>query len=342
MKCDHAVSVDNLTDADLQYFALKEQHDQVRERAEALEELLADRDRRSSTSGLLPPHGSLSRGRSRLRIIDVGVRRHLLDSLIEREIQQYLDEVFQAARIVKGELENAVIQLRRELNLLKAMMASVDLPRRVLLFFHQLVRGATLRVPVPFRLESDPRHSTGFVPVSVETYGGRYTGLFQREFGIDSDQLRGLAGQDQYVTFIALTGIPAYLLARTEEGIHLVFQSKGDAIPIQVRAIPVPDDVSPKAAAESVLNRIDQWRTGIERGTCDVTDEPFPLGCVNRVLSLQRCTIDLKSGLSTPTFAKHSEMRQMMLANLETMDLNRVCEPGGAGGLEPNQAPETG
>jgi hypothetical protein len=143
----------------------------------------------------------------------------------------------------------------------------------------------------------------------------------------------GTAGES---ALLVVKGPHAEALARVEEGTHLFCPAHENLVPVQVGVRPLADGEDPAAAFAALAESRRGWLTQLAEGTATVDDDPFRLRPVLRVYDEQGATLDLRTGLLSPTlpspearerFAHHDELPRDLAEAVRTFVLAALPLP---------------
>ncbi len=146
---------------------------------------------------------------------------------------------------------------------------------------------------------------------SVSLLGRLLARAFALPWGMNVDHDEAPTGGDAVV--LALSGLGAAALARAEEGTHLVVEPSGALTSIQAIALPC---ASAEAARASVIDTEHAWQLALSKGEKSIEDRPYRVAPIHRIIDPRRTTIDLRTGLMTPTAPQPYDLMAFALSQL--------------------------
>jgi len=112
---------------------------------------------------------------------------------------------------------------------------------------------------------------------------------------------------------LALSGLGAAALAAAEAGTHMVIDAAGGLTPIQAIALPC---ATADAARSAVAQTESAWQASLSAGHATINDRPFRVAPIHRIVDAKRTTIDLRTGLMTPTAPRPYDLMAFALSQL--------------------------
>jgi ATP-dependent Clp protease ATP-binding subunit ClpA len=294
------------------YYAVREQAEKVRRLADELdEELRLARDQLAP-----PPFAPPPAPRNFKAIRRGGIESRLLAEICAcDDIHAYLREITARARPYGQRMQGRLAELRHEAALLEALFHADATVPGVLVLLRAIVADDGTRRDVHL--------------------AGRYLCLFRDVLGMpcraDQAVLDFVAGRSAAMAapggappvWLAVHGPDAWPLIRAELGTHLVCPDKERLVPVQVKGIPFAADESEESQTERLLADLRhqelQWLAAsgsTDAAASAVAASPYRFDPVVRVYESDGVTVDLRSGLSLPSFPSPQELRTLMLAGL--------------------------
>ncbi|WP_254508670.1 AAA family ATPase [Anatilimnocola floriformis] len=272
----------------IRYYALKEQLQQLREMHRDVSELVAKAASAGPVSATTPRIVGPTKELTRNYMRRVPIGSLLRDFASAQDVHDYLTE---AAQKPKPEATAArLLDLRYEAAHLQTMLASASEPQDVLFWLKPLVRIS--RPALVLKLQT-------------------ILSVFKDEFGFSAR----IVSDNRAEGFVAhLSGSGIGPLARAEAGIHMFCEQKENLIPVQVWVLAFSGDAA--TAAKELRQQHDDGLVQLRSGQATAADDPFPLGNILRFYDEAGSTIDLRSGLTQPTFPTTKEWKTLLLAGL--------------------------
>ena len=271
----------------IRYYALKEQLQQLREMHDEVSELIAKAALTGPVSATTPRVAGPSKEQLRSYTRHVPQGSVLRDFASAQDIHDYLTEVSQKP---KPEATLArLLELRYEAAHLQLMLTSKNDPQDVLLWIEPLV-------PIGLAWMQKLRNLAE---------------MYEKEMAFSCQ--RSPSGRHMEGYILHVSGPGAWQFARAEAGIHMICRQQENLIPVQVAAVPLSETGN---AVQQIIAQREAWLADLRSGSATTTEDPFPLGDILRFYDEAGPTIDLRSGLSQPTFPTAKEWKTLLLAGL--------------------------
>jgi ATP-dependent Clp protease ATP-binding subunit ClpA len=277
------------------YYLIKEQVHRVRKLCEPLLDAVRRPIRRAGPPQFAP---TVRRGRLSIRRTSHGDpgRRVLLEVFSAQDVHAYLRELTATAAWVGDNFDDRLDELLRETALLAAMAQPApegEGDQVVLLLDGQTAAAAD----------------------TEKDMARRYLELFADPLAIESRVLPA-SGHATPVVALVVSGPHAASVAGAEAGTHLFCPTHENMLPVPVRVLPVPPGAEADEVVSAFVARRREWLAGLAAGSASSDDAPAPLPPVVRIYDERGPTVDLRSGLSTPSLPKVDELRTFLLAGL--------------------------
>jgi ATP-dependent Clp protease ATP-binding subunit ClpC len=277
-----------LSPEQIRYYALKEQLHQLRELKRALVDAVARASAPGARLETSPRQPGSTRGVGRMTTRVVSPRGVFRDIHAARDIHDYLKDAASGPR--PETLAQQFLQWRYEAAYLHSLLTSVGDPEDAILFIHPL---------------SAPARSWSAQLLAL-------TQLFGNELSFSCKQLAVPDVQGNIALRLAGPGI--WPLVQAEAGVHMFCRRQENLLPVQVAVFPLTpgEPLSQNVFAQ----RRSEWVARLAQGAATVAEDPWPLGPVLRFYDEGGPTVDVRSGLSLPTFPTAKEWRTLLLAGL--------------------------
>ena len=307
MRPTEPVTLGRIDPGHLRYFLIKEQVDKVRRLSREITDTLEAA--RTSSRGL----PSLGRGvrprgiRSKTQALfdSPGVHNLLGEIAAAQDIHEYLKEMAAGASRSGAQEEDGLTELLHQIAFLELMAgdpqeSSADL---ALLYILAPDPGATFQGLWPSHyLRTIYRH------------------LFEDGLGMRVTQYTVCPLAPSKTCLIRIQGPHALALARLEEGTHLFCPARANVTPAQVGVVPLTENEDPQTRFTALWANRQAWRDRSAKGDADVASDPMPLLPVLRIYEEHGPTVDIRTGLLSPTsiaqLAEADELRTFLFSVL--------------------------
>jgi ATP-dependent Clp protease ATP-binding subunit ClpA len=279
-----------------QYFAIQEQVHRVRERCRQLREGWEATQRADVGGPSFPLGVHTFKGKSRrIRKWMVNDKPVLREIALTEDMHAFFQELAAAALPCGEKVEDLLVELLHQVALLQAMADGCT-------------PGTAGQALLVIRDISDSSRPT------AATHGELYLKTLGAGMGLEARRLCSRGPNPRAEELMLLKGTHALAVARVEEGTHLFCPGHESLLPVQVSVLPLGDEEDPLAAAAALHERRRAWLQAMMNG--QETEDPWRLLPVVRVYDDKGSTLDLRSGLLTPTPPAPEALRTFILSAL--------------------------
>ncbi len=161
----------------------------------------------------------------------------------------------------------------------------------------------------------------------VQELGQLMAQSFDLPWGLDASWHDIKAEGEDQAGVLFLVGLGSARLAEVEAGTHLCINPNGQLSPIQAIAMRCQ---TPTDAPGVIAQQEQDWRDALLHGRTLLDDRPFPFQPIHRIVSPQRTTIDLRTGLMTRTVYGPVDLMTFALSQLPLpAEVNEGVKPTG-------------
>jgi ATP-dependent Clp protease ATP-binding subunit ClpA len=285
LKPEGPVTLGQVRPEHYRYFALREQAEEVRLRADELSERLeADRE---AARGFPSYNRPDTPRRGWKRLMEWGASLREITAALD--INEYLHDLAQSARAPAGPAAAELSDLLDRAALLQLVAQSLRSPQpeRVVVWAVQL--GAPHWGPWTDLLVDG--YEAALPSLGLEVHLGDVPEKDLADSGF------AVAGHSP-VRFLTAQGPHALPLLVREAGVHLHCPEHDPVLPAQVLVLPVPEGLGPDAVVRHWLEARGGWLKALARGEASVEEDPWRPGPVIRVWSKRGGVLDLCTGLT--------------------------------------------
>ncbi len=292
----------------LRYFRIKEQAEHIRDLSrEVAEQLEAARlgSRSSSLSPALQPPGlkkkALVLKGNRYSLRETPHPNVVGEMAAAQDIHEYLKGLAAGTSRCETSADENLAALLRQAALLELMAGAPQdgSGDRALLYIMALDRNA--------RFE-------GLWPSHY--FQAVYKHVFRDHLGMETAVCTAVTPAPPPVGLIEVRGSHALALARFEEGTHLFCPAHANVNPVQVGVLSLAEGEDPGARLAALLATRESRCDRLAKGDVDGEGAPVPLLPVLRIYDEHGPTVDVRTGLLSPTRAGAAELQTFLLSAL--------------------------
>ena len=290
------VDTNHVNDNQLRYFALKEQLREVSVLAEAAAVRLHD-----LRHGAIRPELGLSVrdvSQQELWLSDRGSpKRFMREVQSAEDINDFVRESAEQASTPLSTVEHELNTLKQESAWLWAMWRGRDMPERVALLFHK---------PSGDRVAGKRSQASSLF--------GHYALLFKMELAFDLETI--MLGDDNLKAHV-ISGSFVWPLLLQEQGTHLIRQSSGNLLPVQLSLLAIDGTVDAATAILDHEAERDDWLDKLAAGESTLAENPFTPGPIIRTYDADGVTEDMRSRIQIDGWPSVKQLNEMLFSGLE-------------------------